>query len=234
MITLSEAQILGWLTTWLLPVFRILGVMATAPILSSRNIPARAKIALAMVLAIAIAPFAPTPEGFSLASSAAWPAVVKEVIVGAALGFLVRLVMLTFEVAGELIGLQIGLSYAGYFTPGAASGNAVGALSGLIASWLFVTLNGPLLLIGCLVKSYERFPSGLTSQSNLAQASASTIDPMKIISLLTDIFGMALVLAIPVVTLLLLINFAMGVASKVAPQINLFAVGFPILMLCGL
>ena len=52
--------------------------------------------------------------------------------------------------------------------------------------------------------------------------------------MMSDIFAMSLVLALPVVTLILLINFAMGVATKVAPQLNLFAVGFPILILCGL
>ena len=228
MISFTEQQLLGWITAWLLPFFRILGLFAAAPIFSSRTIPARAKLALAAVLAIVISPFSNLPVGFTLVNNAAWGAVVREILIGVSIGFLTRLILLVFELAGELIGLQIGLSYAGYFAPGAGHGNAVGVFTGTIASWLFVTMSGPVLLIGCLIHSYQKFPAGL----GLPQTKG--LDPQRIIVLLGDVFGMAVVLALPVIVLLLLVNFAMGVATKVAPQLNLFAVGFPILILCGL
>lgn len=228
MISFTEAQLLAWITGWMLPLLRVLGLFSTAPILSSRNIPVRAKIALAMALAVMLAPLVNVPEGLTIGSPNAWAVIMRETLIGMAIGFLARLVLMIFELAGEVIGLQIGLSFAGYFTPGAGHGNAVGSITGTIASWLFVVLNGPLMLLATLLHSYERLPvgGGLPGPGSL--------DPQRLVALLADIFGMALVLALPVLVLILLINFAMGVATRVAPQLNLFAVGFPVLMLAGL
>jgi flagellar biosynthesis protein FliR len=228
MVNLLDTQILLWISSWFLPFVRILGLISTAPILSSRNIPARAKIALAALLAIMVLPFLAPVEGLTLASPSAWGVLIREMFIGMAIGFLARLVLLVFEIAGELIGLQIGLSYAGYFSPGSGHGNAIGSFAGILASWMFVTLNGPVLLLSCVIHSYEKLPVGMDQMNRIS------LDPNRIFGMMSDIFAMSLVLALPVVTLILLINFAMGVATKVAPQLNLFAVGFPILILCGL
>ncbi len=228
MINLLDSQILAWISAWFLPFVRILGLISTAPILSSRSIANRTKLALAALLAMMVAPFLPPLDGLNIASPSAWAIMLREMVIGMAIGFLARLVLLIFEIAGELIGLQIGLSYAGYFSPGAGHGNAIGSFAGIIASWMFVILNGPLLLLACVIHSYEKLPVVA------GQLTSIRLDPNRIFAMMSDIFAMSLVLALPVVTLILLINFAMGVATKVAPQLNLFAVGFPILILCGL
>ena len=228
MISFTDTQMLGWVTSFLLPLCRVLGLFSAAPVLSSRNIPVRVKVALAMMLALMLAPFVAVPAGFSLASPTAWSVIVHETIIGVAIGFLARLVLLIFEMTGELIGLQIGFSFAGYFTPAAGHTNAVGSITSTMALWLFVTMNGPVLLIGTLIRSYEKFPAGM------GLPGSSTLDPQKVVNLMSEVFAMALVLALPAIALILLINFAMGVATKVAPQLNLFAIGFPVLILSGL
>jgi flagellar biosynthesis protein FliR len=227
-ISFSEAQLLSWITAFLLPFFRILGLVMAAPILSNRSIPMRLKIGFSMVLSILIAPFAAVPEGLSIASNTFLMEVIRETAIGASIGFLARVLLVVFELAGEVIGLQIGLSFAGYFTPSASSGNAVGAFTSTLGLWFFVTLNGPLLMIGTLMESYQRLPIQgkrvIPSDANL----------MGFASLLGELFGMAILLALPVIVLILLVNIAMGVASKVAPQLNLFAIGFPMLITSGL
>jgi flagellar biosynthesis protein FliR len=227
-VTFSEAQLLEWMTDWLLPFFRILGLVMVAPILSHRTVPMRLKIGFSLLLSFLVAPFVSGPVSLSLVSNSILIEVVRESVIGASIGFLARVVLVVFELAGEMIGLQIGLSYAGYFTPGASTGNAVAAFTSTLGLWFFVTLNGPLLLIGVLIDSFQRLPirgknAMFTQESVFGFA-----------NLLGELFGMALLLALPVVVLLLLVNIAMGIASKVAPQINLFAVGFPLLITAGL
>ena len=228
MIAFSESQLLLWVSAWLLPFFRILAVMSSAPVLSSRSIALRTKLGLAAILAVTVAPFAPLPLDFSIASPMAIAAILRELMIGLALGFLTRLVLLVFELCGEMVGLQMGLSYAGYFSPNAGQGNAVASFTGILGSWLFVIVNGPVLLLGCLIHSYERFPVGS------ALPDIKMLNTGVMVGFLSDIFSMALLLALPVLAVLLLVNFAMGVATKIAPQLNLFAVGFPVLLLCGM
>jgi flagellar biosynthesis protein FliR len=227
-VTFSEAQLLEWMTAWLLPFFRILGLVMVAPILSHRTVPMRLKIGFSLLLSFLVAPFAPAPVGLSLASNSILIEVVRETAIGASIGFLARVVLVVFELAGETIGLQIGLSYAGYFTPGASTGNAVGAFTSTFGLWFFVTLNGPLLLIGVLIDSFQRLP---IQGKNTMPTQESVFG---FANLLGELFGTALLLALPVIVLLLLVNIAMGIASKVAPQMNLFAVGFPLLISAGL
>jgi flagellar biosynthesis protein FliR len=228
MVSFSEAQLLDWMTTWLLPFFRILGLVMAAPILSHRSVPTRLKISFSLLLSFLVSPFASIPAGLSLASNSFLFEVIRETAIGASIGFLARVVLVVFELAGEVIGLQIGLSYAGYFTPGASTGNAVGSFTGTLGLWFFVTLNGPLLLIGVLIDSFQRLPI----QGKNAIPSQESV--FGFANLLGELFSMALLLALPVIVLLLLVNIAMGVASKVAPQMNLFAVGFPLLLTAGL
>jgi flagellar biosynthesis protein FliR len=227
-VTFSEAQLLDWMTAWLLPFFRILGLVMAAPILSHRSVPMRLKIGVSLLLSFLVAPLASIPEGLSLASNSFLIEVIRETAIGASIGFLARVVLVVFELAGEVIGLQIGLSYAGYFTPGASTGNAVGAFTGMQGLWLFVTLNGPMLLIGVVIDSFHRLP---IQGKNVIPTQQSVLS---FANLLGELFGMALLLALPVIVLILLVNIAMGVASKVAPQMNLFAVGFPLLITAGL
>ena len=192
MINLLDSQILAWISAWFLPFVRILGLISTAPILSSRSIANRTKLALAALLAMMVAPFLPPLDGLNIASPSAWAIMLREMVIGMAIGFLARLVLLIFEIAGELIGLQIGLSYAGYFSPGAGHGNAIGSFAGIIASWMFVILNGPLLLLACVIHSYEKLPVVA------GQLTSIRLDPNRIFAMMSDIFAMSLVLALPV------------------------------------
>ncbi len=226
MFTFSQAQLDLWLATGLLPFVRILALFSAAPLLSHRAFPARARVALAAAIAFVAAPFANVPAGLSLASASGFGLVFQQVAIGLALGFAARLLFAVFEIAGEFIGLQMGFSFAGFFDPQGGSESAVGTWLNTLAMMLFIALNAHLVLIDALIGTFAAFPIAADPFSSFAR--------MRLDLLGSEMFRLALGLALPATMLMLFINLVLGFASRVAPQLSLFSIGFPVTLLAGL
>ena len=227
MITLTETQMLGWITPLLWPFLRTLALFAAMPIMSTRNVPLRVRIGLAAFVALAAQGSLPPVVPVALDSAAALLLVVQQAVIGLSLGFAVRLVFAAVEFAGELIGLQMGLNFAGFFNPMSAStATASSQFFGTMVAWLFVVVNGHLLVIAALVQSFTAFPVGPEPFAFLQQ-----MQPQRWGG---EIFATGLWIALPLVTMLLFVNFVLGTISRVAPQINIFAIGFPVTLGVGL
>ena len=141
--------------------------------------------------------------------------------------FAVRLVFASVELAGEVIGLQMGLNFASFFDP--ASNTQVSAVArffGHMATLFFVVINGHLMVLMAVVKSFDRFPV----DSHFLAA----IGEMRLYELGTSLFSSALWIALPMIALLLFVNLTLGIISRVAPQMNVYAVGFPVTLTVGL
>lgn len=226
MVTFSQLQLDTWLAGLLLPFFRILGLFTAAPVLSNRALPVRARLAASFVIAVVVAPFAGVPAGLTLASAAGLGLVAQQVFIGLALGFAARLLFAAFETAGELIGLQMGFSFAGFFDPQGGSDSAVGSWLQTLATLLFIAVNAHLVLIETLVSTFRTFPIAADPMAALAV--------VRLEQLGAEVFRLALTLALPATMLMLFVNLVLGFASRVAPQMSIFAVGFPITLLTGL
>jgi flagellar biosynthetic protein FliR len=160
-ISFSEADILAWVTPILWPFLRALALFTALPVLGTRNVPARLRIGLAVFIALAMQPSLPAMQPVALDSPVAFVLVLQQVVIGFSLGFAVRLVFAAVEFAGEIIGLQMGLNFAGFFDPlSAASATAASRFFGTMVAWLFIVLNGHLLVIGALAQSFTAFRSG--------------------------------------------------------------------------
>jgi flagellar biosynthetic protein FliR len=226
MVAFTDAQLQAWLAAFLLPFFRILALFTAAPVLSMRSVPARARVGLSVVLAATIAPSVAAPARIDLMSWAGLGFVAQEVAVGLAIGFAARLVFAAFDVAGEVIGLQMGLSFAGFFDPQGARGTAVGSFVNTTAMLMFVSMNGPLLLIAATLRSFATLPVG-----EVPFEFARRFDP---IALGAEVFAIALLIALPFLALILFVNVLLGVMSRVAPQLSLISVGFPVTIGLGM
>jgi flagellar biosynthesis protein FliR len=222
----SDAQLQGWLAAFLLPFFRILALFSAAPLLSIRSVPGRLRVGLSIVLAATIAPSVAAPVSIDLVSWTGLGFVAQEVAVGLAIGFAARLVFAAFDVGGTLIGLQMGLSYAGFFDPQGGQANAVGSFMNTAATLLFVALNGPLLMIAATLRSFGTFPIG-----QVPFEFAKRFDP---VALGAEVFALGLLIALPFLTLIMFVNLLLGVMSRVAPQLSLFSIGFPLTIGSGL
>ena len=234
MISISEAQILAWLTPLLWPFFRALALLASLPVFSQRAVPMRVKIGLALFISLAAQPSLPAMPVIALDSPQAVLVIVQQLLVGITLGFAVRIVFAAVELGGELIGLQMGLNFAGFFDPATASqgtatasqGTASGRFFGTLVAFLFVLSNGHLAVIAALVRSFEVFAVGDEPFAFLHQMQPQQWG--------TEVFTLGLWIALPLVGMLLFVNLVLGVISRVAPQISVFSVGFPITLAVGL
>ena len=218
---------MGWLSPVLWPFLRVLAVFSVAPVFSMRAIPMRVKIGLAFLVAVCAQAALPDQPVISVNGREALGAVVQQVAVGVAVGFTARLVFTALELAGEVIGLQMGLNFASFFDP--ASGGQVSAVArffGNTSMLLFIVMNGHLLLLMAVVKSFDRFPV----DGNFLQALAQ----MRLYELGGSLFSSALWIALPMIGLMLFVNLTLGIISRVAPQMNIYAVGFPVTLTVGL
>ena len=153
--------------------------------------------------------------------------VVQQVLIGLTLGFAVRMVFAAIELAGEVVGLQMGLNFAGHFDP--ASGSNATTLSrfyGVSISWLFIVINGHLLLIAAVVQSFTVFPVGPEPFAFLRSLQPQVWG--------AEIFRLGLWIALPMIAMLTFVNLVLGIVSRVAQQMNVFAIGFPITLSVGL
>lgn len=227
MITLTESELVNWLSPMIWPFLRVLAVFTSAPLFSSKAFPVRARIGLAFFIAFAAQPSLQGQPVISITSPEAFGAVVQQVGIGLAIGFTVRLVFAAVEMAGEVVGFQMGLNFAAFFDPSLnTQSSAVARFFGQMASFMFIVMNGHLMVLMTVIKSFESFPV----DQNFLQATSS----MKLYTLGSDLFASALWMALPMVGMLMFANLALGIVSRIAPQMNIYAIGFPITLTVGL
>lgn len=227
MVTFSEAQIMAWISPILWPFLRVLAVFSVSPVFSQRAIPLRAKVGLAFFVALAAqASLAPQPV-VDINGMQGLAAAAQQVVVGVAIGFAVRAVFAAVELAGELVGLQMGLNFASFFDPSAnTETSAISRFFGNMSVLLFVVINGHLMVLMAVVRSFDAFPVGVSL--------IDVIMRLRLHELGVEIFASALWMALPMVALLLFVNLAMGIVSRIAPQMNIYAIGFPLTLTMGL
>lgn len=227
MISLSEAQLAAWISPIFWPFVRVLAVFSAAPVLSARMVPVRARVALAFLVALALQASLPAAETIGFNDPRALGVLVQQIGVGLSIGFAVRVVFTAVEMAGELVGLQMGLNFASFFDPGMGTqSNAVGIFFSQMVALLFVVMNGHVMVLMAVTRSFVAFPIDQNFLLALAQ--------MQLYKLGADLFASALWIALPMAGMLMFTNLALGIMSRVAPQLNIFAIGFPITLLVGL
>lgn len=227
MFSFTEAQLLAWITPLVWPFIRTLAMFSSMPVFNQRVMPMRVRIGLAGLTAYAVQASLPDMPMVALDSPAALTLILQQLLIGLSLGFAVRIVFTALEYAGELVGLQMGLNYSGFFDPSTGGqGTAVSRLFGTMAALLFVVSNGHLLLINAVAQSFHTFPVGAEPFAFLRLAQPQVWG--------AEIFRIGLWVALPLITMLLFVNLVLGIISRVASQINIYAVGFPITISIGL
>ncbi|MGN6668458.1 MAG: flagellar biosynthetic protein FliR [Trinickia sp.] len=227
MFTVTYAQLNAWLTAFLWPFTRIAALIAMAPVLGHTSIPARVKIALAAFMTLIVAPtLPPMPAATVFSANGIW-IMVSQFLIGAALGFTMQLVFAAVEMAGTLIGLQMGLGFATFFDPTAnTSSQVISTFLNIIAMIAFLAFNGHLQVVAALIESFQSVP-----------ISAALVGPPGLHALARwggSIFTAGLLLSLPVVIALLVANLSLGILNRAAPQIGVFQIGFSVTLMVGM
>ena len=227
MLTFTDTQVLAWITPILWPFLRVLALFGSMPVFAQAGVPTRVRIALAFLIAFCAQATLPAMPVIPLDSAPAMLAVVQQLLIGISMGFAVRIVFNAVEFAGEMIGLQMGLNFAGFFNPmTGGEATAVSRFFGITVSWLFILINGHLLLIAAVVQSFHAFPA-----SSEPFAFLRVVQPQVWGA---EVFRLGLWIALPLIGMLLFVNLVLGIIARVAQQMNIFAIGFPITLGVGL
>ncbi len=213
------------LNDYLLPMFRIMALFAVVPVFGARVVPMRVKLSMAVVLTLIVTPMVPH-MGTAIGTGRLVLATAEQVVIGLVMGFVLRLVFAAIETGGHLVGQTMGLGFAQMVDPN--NGVTIPVISQfytLLATLIFLALNGHLVLIDLLVESFHRLPvdGGSIARSGIWRLLASAL----------WLFKGAVLIALPVMTSLLLVNIAFGVVMRASPQLNIFVIGFPIAIMLG-
>lgn len=207
------------------PFLRVSGFLMVAPVLGANMVPKRVRLVLAVALAVALAPAVPATriEPFS---AVALLTAAQQVLTGVAIAFAVQVAFDALTLAGGTIATTMGLGFSTTVDPArGVSTPVVAQFFQIVGVLLFLALDAHWALLGVLAESFRTIPPGPDG--------IGTNGLSLLAGLGGRIFEAGLLIALPAVVGLLVVNLALGVVSRAAPQLNLFAVGFPISMAVG-
>jgi flagellar biosynthesis protein FliR len=224
---ITEQQLLGMLSSFIWPFFRIGSMFISMPVLSVRAMPVRVRVVAALVISFVVIPVLPKMPEIALFSYQGVMVAVQQIVLGIISGFILQMVFSVLLVGGQSIAFSMGLGFASLVDP--ATGIQVPVVAQIFVisgSLLFLGVDGHLLLIEMLVKSFTTLP--------VSSAGLTTDDLWNVIAWSSQIFAGGLLLALPLMVTILFVNISFGVASRAAPQLQIFGVGFPITIMLGL
>lgn len=223
---LSSAELTAWIGTYLWPLFRIAAFISAAPIFGVRFLPVRVKTVLAIALTLFVSPLlTPVPFVDPLSVDGVL-IIVQQVIIGLAMGLGMNLVFSVFVIGGQIVALNMGLGFASMVDP--QMGTQVPVISQfyiILVTLTFLGFNGHLALIELLVESFKTLPistQGLTPNGY-----------WQLVHWGTQMFQGAVMVALPATAALLMVNFALGIIMRAAPQFNIMSIGFPVTLTLG-
>ncbi len=226
MLTITVNEIVQMVQMWLWPFFRIAGLLMTAPVIGTRTVPIRVRMVMAVLITIVIFPVLPEVPAINPASAEGILITMQQVMIGVSMGLCLRVIFVALELAGQAIGQLMGLMMASMVDP--SNGNQVpiiGQFYLLLATLLFLAIDGHLIMIAVLAESFTSLP---VNAGGVSKSMA-----WEVILWTGTIIKTAVIIALPAIVALLIVNLAFGVMTRSAPQLNIFAVGFPIMIILG-
>lgn len=227
MLQVTFEQLHLWLVSFLWPFTRLTGFLLVSPLWGHPSVPKEVKLALAALISMLLAPGLPPLPDVPLMSWAGFGVLVEQLLVGIAMGLVIRVMLSTVQAAGDFIGLQMGLAFATFVSPDTGANTMILArLLYMITLLMFLAVNGHLIVIDILASSFHTLPIGLLG-----------LNPDGFILLVRfggTLFVSGLLLALPLVASLLIINLTLGILNRSAPQLTVFSVGFPTSLTVGI
>lgn len=224
--SLTELQFQSWLASFFWPFLRVGAVFMSAPLFSSRQVPLRWRVLLAALLTLVLVPLIPPVPVIEVFGPQAVAVAVGELLIGLAMGAVLQMVFSAMVLAGQVVANKMGLGFAQMVDP--QNGIQVPVLSQyylIISTFLFMMLNGHLLIIDLLAQSFQTLP---VAGEGLGRAEFHAV-----VAWGSRMFSASLLVALPAVGALMLVNLSFGVIARAAPQLHIFAIGFPISILVG-
>ncbi len=225
---ITSAELNGLIGTWLYPMFRIGAMVMAAPVLGTKSVPARTRLITVIALTLVIVPVLPasTAVVVDLFSPMTFLLIIQQILIGVMLGFSVQLVFSAVITGGQIIAMQMGLGFSVMVDPqNGAQAPVLSQFYVMMIILVYLALNGHLVLVEVTVESFRTMPIG--------DASLLPDSFHKVAMWGSQLFAGGLAIALPAIASLLVVNIAFGIMTRAAPQLNIFAIGFPITIILG-
>ena len=210
--------------TALWPFLRIGAMLIAVPVLSIDAVSVRIRIILTLALTLMIYPLVDWPT-IDPVSAAGLSEIFNQILIGVLMGFFLQIVTAAVVLGGQAIANSMGLAMATMVDPGIGTVPLMSQFLLILATLIFLSVGGHILMIGILLRSFETFPVGVAFISGVNFAALIEWSAM--------IFLGGMLMALPILVALLLVNIGVGVMARAAPSLNIFAVGFPVFFLTG-
>lgn len=222
------AQIGGVQTAgFILVLARVTPLFVVAPLFSSRQIPVRVRTIVACALAVGLTPAAMHGQRVPDDALAIGALIMKELLVGLAFALTLSLLFAAVSTAGAFLDMLVGFSFGAAVDPLTGNQSAVlTQLYGMVALAVFVAIDGTSWIVSGLARTYDLVP--LTAAPDVRALAVGVLQSF------STIFASALEVAAPVLLAVVITDVAFGVVTRVVPQLNVFAVGFPVKVVVGL
>lgn len=211
---------------FLLIMTRIMGVFLQAPVFSSRNIPYQVKIGLTALISLVLFSQVAIPKDFPNNLGSFIALLVMQFLVGSVIGYVSYIVMAAVQFAGEILDIQIGLSAASVYD--ASTGDTTNLLRRFefyFATIIYLIIDGHHVLLKAIQKSFEFIPlDGMAYTGALVN---------QLVVITMQIFYIGVQISAPMIIALLIVQIALGLLSRVAPQMNVFMLSFAVNILVG-
>ena len=197
------------------------------PIFSTQLVPARIRLGLALAVTVLIAPLIKPIPMVELLSFKSVLIIVQQLLIGLAMGFIMQVLFQIFVIGGQAVAMQNGLGFATLVDP--VNGINVASISQvylMTVNLLFFAMNGHLVVIKLLAQSFQTLP--------VSDTGIHVANYLELVRLGSWMFTGALMVALPSTISLLVVNLTFGVISRVAPQMNIIAIGFPFTLVIGM
>ncbi len=221
------AHIYPHIPAFLLVLFRLGGIFIFGPVFGSQVIPMRVKVLLALVLTMCIYPIVPPQIPVQLSLANIMLAVGSEMLIGLIIGYGASLPLVALQIAGQMMGHQLGLGLAQVFSPDFNEQTEVlSQFLFLVALTAFLLMDGHHAMIGALIASFHAVPLGGYVPDDRLMGLVT--------GLLNSMFELGLRVAAPLLCLVFLETIAMGFVARTVPQLNILSLGFPLRIIVGL
>lgn len=226
MFTLSAAEVAGWVGSFMWPLTRIGAMLMAAPLFGARTVPVRVRLGLGVLLTWMLMPVIPPPPALDPLSATGLLIIAQQVLIGVAMGFILHMVFSALSQAGESVAMTMGLGFASMVDPqNGVQTPVVSQHYVVMGTLLFLALDGHLVAIEVLAGSFQRLPLGVDGLTREGL--------WQLVTWGAYMYAGAVLIALPAVVSMLLVNIAFGVITRAAPQLNIFAVGFPMTLMVG-
>ena len=223
---ISLDNITAWVGDFFWPFLRIGALFMVAPFYGARTVPVRVRIMLSVLVTLLLLPNLPFNETFEPLSPQGILLLIQQIAIGVVMGLILQIVFSALIMAGQTMATTMGLGFASSVDPqNGVQVTMLGQLYLMLGTLYFLAMDGHLLLLEVMASSFVYLPVG--SPLNGGQIFGD------LALFTTELFLAAVLLSLPVMVGVLLVNLAFGVITRAAPQLNIFAVGFPTTMLAG-